>query len=153
MREPVSLTLPTPVPLYHSLGVVFLKLKHPCLFSLILLLLLCLFFAQNLDWPLLESEGHLNVTLSHLPNRSADLKASRGAAMRTQPLIQIRNREHYDEGADYSDYYEVKRMPGDYYVFIHVLSSSLLFIIYLYCYALPYGLQCWLLCLYNNLIF
>lgn len=59
-----------------------------------------------------ESEGELHSTPSQLPQRSAELKTSRNTSAARQPVIAIRNRELYDDGADYSDYYEVKRMPG-----------------------------------------
>ena len=59
-----------------------------------------------------ESEGELHSSPSHLPQRSAELKTSRNTSAARQPVIAIRNRELYDDGADYSDYFEVKRMPG-----------------------------------------
>ena len=59
------------------------------------------------------SEGELNRVANspsqHL-HRSGELKVSRNTP--AHPVIAIRNRALYDDGADYSDYDEVKRLPG-----------------------------------------
>ncbi|XP_067948561.1 SH2 domain-containing protein 3C-like [Watersipora subatra] len=60
-----------------------------------------------------RSEGELNRLASgQLPHRSGELKVTRNNTS-AHRVVAIRNQALYDDGADYSDYDEVKRMPGD----------------------------------------